>query len=201
MVKFSTRLTTAIATAAVILGAVAPAAMADTTVTIVGNGSHSSSTVNVSNTTTTNVVQQNISNVTTAVNSTANTGGNKANDNTGGNVTVISGMANSTVNVGVGGSSNTLNITPNMSGNTTTNVTIAGNGHKSTSKVTLTNSNMLTVIQQNISNIVNAIVSQAKTGKNHANNNTGPGDTTVTSQDGTSNVTVNVTGSTNTSNQ
>jgi len=201
LTKFSIRITTAIATAAVILGAVAPAAFADTTITVVGNGAHSNSTVNVSNTTSTNVTQQNSSNITTAVNSTANTGGNKANDNTGGNVTVTSGDANSTVNVGVGGSSNTLTITPNCGCNSTANVTIAGNGAKSTSKVTVTNSNILTVLQQNISSIVNAIVSQTKTGKNQANNNTGPGDTTIISGMSTSNVTVNVTGSSNTASQ
>jgi len=194
--NFTKRLTTAAATAAIIIGTIAPVAFANTNIKVNGNGDKSNNTVNVSNNTSTTVVQGNGSVVINQVDSTAGTGGNKANGNTKGNTTISTGDANSNVNVTVGGSSNTATVTPSCGCNTTTNVTVKNNGQNSTNKVTVASNNVFTAIQTNLSFIVNAVSSVVGTGGNTANSNTG-GDTNVTTGSANSNVTVNVTGSSN----
>lgn len=196
LTNFNTRIVTAIATAAVVLGAVAPAAFADTTVSVSGNGAGSNNTVVTSNTSGTKIVQKNTSTVVTSVNSTASTGGNNASYNTGGDTSINTGNANSKVKVDVGGSSNAAVVTdPNA--NTTTNVDVSGNGAGSSNGVVVTNSSWFTAIQNNWSSIVTAITSVSKTGKNTSSFNTG-GTTNTTTGNGSSSVTVHVTGSNNT---
>lgn len=197
MIKFNTRLATAVATAAVILGAVAPAAFADTGVIIDGNGENSTSTVAINNTTGTKVVQVNNSTVVTSVNSTASTGKNTANGNTGGSTSITTGNATSNVHVSVGGSSNTAVITPDCGCNTTTSVAITGNAEDSSNGVVILTKNWFKAIQKNFSTILTDVSSIGKTGHNTSSSNTG-GTTNITTGMGTSNVTVDVTGSTNT---
>lgn len=197
MINLNKKIAVAVATAAIVLGAVAPAAFASTTnVTVSGNGALSSTGVKVNNTTNTTVVQSNASNVVTVVNSTANTGGNHASFNTGGATVIGTGNATSNVNVTVGGSSNKATV-PTPAADNTTNVTVSGNGALSVNKVKVTNTNVLTVVQQNLSNIWTVLASSTKTGNNSSNFNTG-GTTGIGTGDATSNVTVNVTGSSNT---
>ena len=197
MTNFNTRFVTAIATAAVILGAVAPAAFADTTVNVTGNGAGSNNTVVTNNTSGTKVVQINNSTVVTSVNSTASTGGNNASFNTGGDTSINTGNANSTVNVSVGGSSNTAAFVDPCGCNTTTNVTVGDNGAGSNNGVIVSSSSWFKAIQKNWSSIITTVTSLSKTGHNTSSFNTG-GTTNVTTGGGTSNVTVNVTGSSNT---
>jgi len=200
MIKFNARLATAIATAAVIMGAVAPAAFADTAVIIDGNGANSNNVVTVSNSTGTKVVQSNSSEIGTSVDSSASTGGNTASGNTGGDNTIVTGNASSTVNVTVGGSSNTATVTPTCGCDTTTTVAISGNGKNSNNGVVLTSNNWFKVIQKNWSSVITQITSLSKTGHNKSNSNVG-GSNTIITGGASSHVTVNVTGSTNTLNQ
>jgi hypothetical protein len=197
LTNFNTRIVTAIATAAVILGAVAPAAFADTTITVTGNGAGSNNTVVTNNSTNTSVNQSNNSTVVTSVNSTASTGGNDSSFNTGGETSIQTGNATSKVKVTVGGSSNAAVITDPCGCNTTTNVDVSGNGAESSNGVILSSSSWFNAIQNNWTSIITEISSVGKTGKNTSSFNTG-GTTTTTTGNSTSKVKVNVTGSNNT---
>lgn len=190
---------TGLATAAFLGAVVAPMAFA-ADVTISGNGEGSHNTVTLSNSNTTSVSQSNVMSVSTTVNSSANTGGNQANENTGGDVTVTSGNASSTVGVSVTGGDNSATVTPCGCDPVNPSVSITGNGKDSKNKVKNTNSNTLSVGQAGVLSVGTTVGSKAKTGKNKANGNTGGGSVSVTSGGATSNVGVEVTGGSNTLN-
>jgi len=172
MTKFQTKLTTAFATGAVLLNALAPLAAADTNITVSGNGSESTNTAAVSSTTTNSVVQTNAANISNNVNVNANTGGNTANNNTGGNVGVRSGDATTDVSVSNAANSNTANLSNCNCGNDA-NVTISGNGTHSDNTVALDNSSTTALFQTNVANVNNNVDVDAHTGHNSADNNTG----------------------------
>lgn len=186
-----TKLTTAIATGAVLLNALAPAAFA-TTITVTGNGDSSANHIDVSNNNSTEVTQSNHSNVTNNVSSTANTGGNEADRNTGGNSSVDTGDATSTVKVTTAANTNTANVTGCNCDNSDTTVKISGNGTDSNNSIDLDNGrkgNDTTVDQHNYSTVNNQISSDANTGGNGASRNTG-GTSSVNTGNATSDVTV-----------
>lgn len=198
------KLTTAIATAALLAGAVAPAAFAatNTTVNATGNGAFSYTNVKVKTVKGTTVSQTNGSSVTNVVNSKANTGNNTSNFNTGGGSAIGTGNATSNVTVTVNGSSNTANVTSDCNcegGNTTVNV--SGNGAFSKTKVEVKNANWLTVLQTNITEVLNVVTGKANTGGNDSSFNTGSEGSVVGTSDATSNVNVTVGGSSNTLSQ
>lgn len=187
---YKTRLTTAIATGAVLLNALAPLALADTQLTITGNGSDPKSTINLSNSSNTTVVQSNNATVNNDVKTNLSTGGNRANDNTGGNVLVDTGNAKSTVNLSTVANSNKANVdgcSACNGGNVTVNV--SGNGSDSKNRVNLDNSSSTNLFQNNNANVNNNVDTKANTGNNDANRNTG-GDVTVYTGNITSNVDV-----------
>src|SRR3712207_5981283 len=97
------RFTTAIATGAVLLNALAPVALAGESngndLSIVGNGAYSTSNINVNSTSATVVNQTNNANITNNVSSKASTGGNNAGFNTGGDVRIVTGDARTRVDV------------------------------------------------------------------------------------------------------
>lgn len=80
-----------------------------------------------------------------------------------------------------------------------TTIDISGNGNGSINNVTVDNNSTIDVNQTNSFSVGLDINSSAKTGKNHANNNTG-GNVTIETGNATSNVIVNVTGGSNTAN-
>jgi len=195
---FKTRLTTAIATGAVLLNALAPLALASTDITITGNGSDSNSHVNVTNNSNTNVTQTNSANVSNNVSTESNTGSNHANGNTGGDVTVHTGSTNSTVNLSTAVNSNTANVTNcGCAGNTTVNV--SGNGTGSDNDVNVTHNGGTTLFQTNNASVTNNVETESNTGKNHTNDNTG-GDVTVTTGDANSSVNVSTAANANVAN-
>lgn len=186
----------AVATAALCLSIFAPAAMADNTVDISGNGSGSHNHVTITQSSNCSLTQSNDSLVTTDVYSSAKTGGNKANANTGGDVTIDTGNATSTVTVGVTGSSNTAT-NPCCGCSTASNaLSILNNGADSHSRITTTNTNSQTLAQGNLSTIGTGVTSKAKTGKNKADKNT-DGSVGITTGNASSTVTVTVGGSSN----
>lgn len=196
--NFQTRLTTAIATGAVLLNALAPLAFASTDLTISGNGSNSDSNVNVSNNSSTSVSQANVANVNNNVNTNSNTGGNHANGNTGGDVTVNTGSTNSTVNLSTQVNKNQADVSNcNCAGNTTVNVT--GNGSHSDNDVKLNNNSTVNVSQANEANVSNNVNTTSNTGKNHTNDNTG-GDVSVSTGDANSHVSVSTAANANVAN-
>ncbi len=162
-----------IATTAIAFNMLAPAAFASTTVEISGNGAHSNNTANVTNNNSVNVTQNNTLNVSVNISSSANTGGNKANDNTGGDVNITTGNANSTASLNVTGGVNVANVTScGCEDQSNDSITISGNGKKSDNKSVLNNTNKKTVNQTSKTYVSAWIKSKANTGKNKANDNT-----------------------------
>lgn len=197
--KFQYRIGTAVASSALMFQMLAPAAFADTTVTISGNGDSSTNDVNVTNNNSSNITQNNSFTVELNITSEAKTGKNRANNNTGGNVDIFTGDATSTVNVTVAGGDNTVNAQA-CPCNTTDNVTVSGNGVNSGNTANVTNNSNQTANQSTNATVkVQKLKSKAKTGKNKANNNTN-GTVNVTTGNATDNVTVNVTAPSNTLN-
>lgn len=143
-------------------------------VTVNGNGSGSNSQVQVQSQNSTSVTQNNNATVNNNTNSTANSGNNTASNNAGGaDTTVKTGDTQSTTNI------NNQNINSNTatSGcgcqNSSTDVTVTGNGANSTNLVNTTNSTNTTLNQNNIAKINNNIDVNENTGENTASFNSG----------------------------
>jgi len=182
----TSKLATAIATGAVLLNALAPLALADTSLDVTGNGSFSDNAVNVSSNNNTTVSQNNNANVRNNVSTNIDTGHNQASDNTGGDVFVSSGNAASNVDI-----QNSLNSNKAIvnGGNTSgdTSVLVGGNGSRSDNTVNLNNGGNTRLAQNNTANVTNNVSTRENTGFNTANENTG-GNTTVWSGDAHSGV-------------
>ena len=185
------RMSAGIASASLIATLLAPAAFAETTVTVEGNGADSHNVVELttSNTTTVDVTTE--TKVKNDVKTTANSGHNKASGNTGdGDVTVGSGDATATTTITtlVGGTSVTVDGTCGCEGDTA--VSLKGNGVDSYSKVKLNNTNAKLVGVAQVTKVKSKVKTKAKSGKNSAKNNTGVGNTDVSSGDATSDTTI-----------
>lgn len=168
---FKTKLTTAIATGAVLLNAMAPLALATTTIEISGNGAGSDNYVTLNQASTQTVTQSNTANVTNNVDADAKTGGNDANFNTGGTVVIDTGDAKSKVNITNDLNKNLAEVKCCTPGNT--NVTVSGNGANTNNTVALGQSTVTAVVQSNNANVTNDVGADAKTGYNDAMKNTG----------------------------
>lgn len=193
--KLQYKVATASATAALVLNLMAPAAFADTTVSIQDNGRKSDNTVNLTDTNTTSVNQ--VNNLTVGVNVTAkaNTGGNKASDNTGGDVSIKTGNADATANLTVTGGVNAASV-ENCGCDEDTTVKVNNNGKKSKNKANVTTTNSTGANQVSNATVGGSIKAKAKTGKNKASDATA-GNVDITTKDATSNSTVDVTGPVN----
>lgn len=171
-------------------------AFAGTTITISGNGAGSDNFTTVNQSSTNTVNQSNTANVTNNVDSSANTGGNDANFNTGGDTTVTTGEASSTTTV-----TNTLNSNSAQVGcncaNGATDVTVKGNGALSNNTVAVGASQATTLNQTNVANVNNTVDSDANSGDNDANLNTG-GNVTIQTGKATTSTTVNTLANVNT---
>lgn len=184
---FKTRFTTAIATGAVLVNALAPVALANT-ITVSGNGAFSNSAVNVSNNTTTVVNQTNDANITNHIDSNASTGGNTSNFN-GGNTTIKTGNATTDVNVTSAVNLNQASLsTCGTCNGGATDVTISGNLPYSDNDVAVNSNNNVVLNQNNDANINNQINANASTGKNDSSYNVG--DSVIWSGDASASVAV-----------
>ena len=67
---------------------------------------------------------------------------------------------------------------------------VSHNGALSTNTVIVSNTNLITIVQQNFSSIINNVISGANTGGNSTGFNTGKGGTIILTGNATSNVTV-----------
>lgn len=148
----------------------------DTDALISGNGSESDNQVNLNSNNNTSVFQDNKAKVKNYVDANASTGKNDANRNTGGDVTVITGHANTEVDiankananvalVGTGGSSG-------GNGTGTSSARIIGNGSFSDNQINMNKHRSISVVQANDAYIKNYVDAHASTGKNDANDNT-----------------------------
>lgn len=182
------KISTAIATTAVLLSSVAPAFAAGT-VDVTGNGAFSQNTATQSNTTTTSVTQNNTANISNTVNSNSSTGGNTADFNTGGNTTVNTGDATNVVKVSTQANINQATVNSCGCAQQGTAVTISGNGAFSDNNADVTKDNTTRLSQSNDAHITNDITANARTGNNDAGFNTG-GTTTINTGNAGSGVTV-----------
>jgi len=186
---FSKRFTTAIATGAVLINALAPIAFADS-VTVSGNGAFSNNAVNSSVNTTTAVNQSNNANIVNNVTSNASTGGNSSNFNTGGDSRIVTGNATTNTSVSTAANLNKASIDNcGACSGGATNVTVSGNGAYSTTGVALNKENSVFLNQTNNANILNDVNAKANTGKNDNSFNTG-GDAVTVTGNATTNVKV-----------
>jgi len=186
---FKSRLTTAIATGAVLVSALAPIASADT-VNVTGNGAFTNNAASVSTNTTSVVNQTNNANISNNVNSNASTGGNSSDFNTGGSSTIKTG--NATTNVSINNAANLNSATVSNCGcsNDPINVSVGGNGAYSQNGVSAANTSSVFANQNNNANYNNNVTANASTGKNDSSFNTGGGSIVVTGNAST-NVDVN----------
>lgn len=182
------KIATAIATAAVLMNGLTPIAFADTTVVVSGNGDSSTSGVSATNNNTTTVNQTNEANIENNINSTADSGGNNGNRNTGGSTSINTGNANSSVSVTNATNLNQASV-QNCNCNQNLGIGVEGNGVDSTSNVGVANNNTTTLNQANNTQLTNDVKSDASSGKNNGNDNTG-GYTAIETGNATSNVDV-----------
>jgi len=169
--KLQYRVATAVASTALMLNLLAPAAFASTTVEISDNGSHSNNTANVTNNNSVSVNQVSNTTVSLNISTKSSTGGNKANDNTGGDVSITTGDASANTTVNVTGGANIASV--NTCGcDNDTNVTVTGNGKKTNNKSIVKNTDTLTANQIGNFVVAGSIKTKAKTGKNKASGNT-----------------------------
>lgn len=154
-----------------LLNLVTPA-FAETSITISTNGDSSDNTVNVSREPTTTVVQSNTANVTNNVSSNASTGGNDANRNTGSDVTIDTGSAYSSTTVQNELNLNRVRVDGCCDGGDV-EVLIEKNGVDSVNSSDLDLKGTTDVYQDNYADVRNYVDSNAKTGYNDANRNTG----------------------------
>lgn len=195
MTKFQTKITTAFATGAVLLNAIAPLAFAETTLTISGNGAGSTNGVSVTDTSSQTVSQTNTANVTNTVTNNVNTGHNAANFNTGdGSVTVKTGDATVKSTVDNVLNSNQAELAC-CKGAQDTKVTVDGNGAFSNNGVALNQGSTTSVAQTNAAAVTNNVTNNVDTGYNQAGFNTGDGVVAVVG--GNVDVTTNVSTSAN----
>ncbi len=193
---FKQKIVTAASAGSILAATLLPgAAFADTTVDITETGADSVNKVNVSNIDKTYVEQKNVTNVTTVVNATANTGGNSVTKNTGGDSSIETGKASNSVSVAVTGSSNTADVAP-CGCDDDTDVTVEKTGADSKNKVNVKNKNKLSLKQKNYTTVTTVANLKAKTGKNKVKKNTG-GSSDVTTGDAENTVEVGVEGGTN----
>lgn len=161
-----------IASFAITTIAFVPRANAETLV-ITGNGEGSSSEVNISSNSETNIQQSNTADITNDVNTTADTGNNTTNNNTGGSNNIATGDASSTTNITNNANTSVVDQECCVSPTPSTTITVSGNGADSNNNTSLKSIYQTTVtINQNAS-ITNTILETANTGNNTANNNTG----------------------------
>jgi len=154
----------------------------NTSVLVGGNGEKSDNSVGLSTANTTQVTQQNEANVVNSVDANASTGGNKANGNTGGDVMINSGPATSVVTVSTTANANAAVIGAPADGGAAGSLSavIGGNGENSDNSIALESAKSAEIWQANAADVVNSVDSNAKSGGNKAESDTG-GDVTIIS--------------------
>lgn len=186
---FTKKITTAIATGAVLINALAPVALAES-VTVTGNGALSNNAVNSTTNSTTTVNQSNAANIVNNVKSNASTGGNSSNFNTGGDSKIVTGNATTNVSVSTAANLNKASVANcGACSGGATNVTIKDNGASSENEANVSKNSSVFLNQGNAASIVNDIDAKANTGKNDNSFNTG-GESVTKTGNATTNVEV-----------
>jgi hypothetical protein len=135
-----------------------------------GNGSNSTSSVQVTNTPSTQVVQSNESNVENNVSQTATTGQNTADKNQAHSTSVLTGdIQNKTTITNSSNANSTTDCCKGQSGE----AAIISNGSQSSNDIKVDTSQTTTVASTNKATINNTVIMNAETGHNKANENSG----------------------------
>lgn len=142
-------------------------------ITITGNGEGSSSEVNISSNSETNIQQSNTADITNNVNTTADTGNNTANNNTGGNNDITTGDASQTTNITNDANTSIVDQSCCLTPTPSDSITISGNGANSSNNAAETSTSQTTVVINQNATLTNTIIEKANTGNNSADNNTG----------------------------
>ena len=198
MKKLFIKTASGVVTASLVMSLFAPAVLATPDLEISGNGAFSDNEIKVENETVVVVGQHNESVVETVAFSFASTGDNQASGNTNGNVTIDTGNADAKTVVKVGGASNTAILDGECGCPETPEILISGNGFLSKNKVKYEPKKATIVGQGNGQYVGTLAGAAAKTGKNKAKWNTGPGDVEVKTGDADATTRVKVDGPTNT---
>ncbi len=158
---------------------------------ISGNGAGSFNNANSTQNNNTALGQGNNAVVTNLVNGNANSGNNGANFNTGGTTTVVSGPAESNVSVLNAANANVASVgaAAGVGTGVGTSALITGNGAGSQNNINLTKNNNVFANQGNSAILTNIVTSNANSGGNNANFNTG-GTTAVIAGPATANAAV-----------
>lgn len=181
--RFTKQILSVVASGAVLLGTAMTPVFADTNLSAVGNGADSQNVISSTSTNTTTVSQNNTANVSNTVNSSSNTGDNTASKNTGGDTAVLTGDASTRTSIDNMLNSNSATTACCNAGDT--NVSLRGNGADSVSSVQADLNNAKTIVQGNTANVANNVSSDANSGYNRANENTGGNTTVMTGNAGT----------------
>lgn len=193
----------AVALAVLMLTVLAPKAFADSIdgsgLEISGNGNGSDNTITVVSTQSCDVTQTANTYVEAMVGASSSTGGNTASNNTGGTTAIDTGNATATAIVEVTGGSNTATDpcccqSPAPISNP---ALISGNGNNTTNTITDVSAKSSSIKQKAKTKVFALVGARAKTGKNKAKNNTGPGDVTIDTGTANSTAELIVTGGTN----
>lgn len=168
-----------------------PLALADTSVTVSGNGAVSDNSVTLDQSTNTSVNQTNTAEITNVVSTSSNTGGNDANFNTGGTTAISTGDASNTTNITTDANANIADLggCNTCSTGGTGSITISGNGAFSDNSVSADSATNTDLSQTNVADITNEVYSNANTGDNKASFNTG-GDTMLITGNASSNTSI-----------
>lgn len=143
-------------------------------VLISGNGSESDNNVKLNTGSNTAVYQTNDSHVKNNVDNTASTGKNSADKNTGGSVSITTGDAGAGTSITNGGNVNSALVSGSGDQGGVSAV-ISGNGEGTDNKIALGLGHSVLLVQNNSAKIDNNVSTEAKTGKNSADKNTGGG--------------------------
>lgn len=141
-------------------------------VLIEGNGADSINTVDHTSTSDTIVGQINDTTVDNVVDVVANTGRNDANRNTGGDVEISTGDVDSEIVIVNSAGTNSARVGGDGGGRSLS-ARIVGNGADSVNDIILDATQIISIIQDNVTDIDNDIDVDADTGRNDANRNTG----------------------------
>lgn len=168
---FQKKVATVITTGALLVNSVLPVLAQSTDLVITGNGADSNSTVAVTQTSNTTVVQNNVADISNDVDASSNTGGNDQNYNTGGPVSMTTGDASTGVAVSNTANSNVANVEGCCEQDLS--VEVSDNGYNTDNTAAVTLSNNTDVFQSNFADIRNDVDAKSNTGYNDQNYNTG----------------------------
>lgn len=193
--QMTNKLMSFMAAGALFFGAMAPGAMADSTIS--GNGAYSHNMISGSHSSQrVSVDQSNKTDFHNYVNVRGNTGNNRASYNTGGNSSIDTGSTWASVGVSNMAGKNMADLSGLSWMQPSSNAEISGNGAFSHNHISNNTSSSVRVDQSNNTHITNSVSVGGNTGGNSASYNTG-GDSSITTGNAGASVSIDNTAGSN----